>query len=53
MQTWKDNVAAPLQSRLKTNLNMTIDEVDVVGMKAYVEASGKSTQKNGRPYNNR
>jgi len=32
---------------------MSVGSVDVVGLKAFVEASGRATQKNGRPYNNR
>ena len=32
---------------------MEIEEMDIIGLKAIVEASGYATQKNGKPYNNK
>lgn len=51
---WKSKINIPVFSRLvDMHQDMEITALDVVGQKAILEARGKATQKNGRPYNNR
>ncbi|MCJ1327865.1 hypothetical protein MMC10_004540 [Thelotrema lepadinum] len=49
---WVEQVFVPLQSKLKDGLKLIPREVDVVGLKAYVEFDGEGTQLNGKPCNN-
>ncbi|RDW68386.1 hypothetical protein BP5796_09043 [Coleophoma crateriformis] len=51
---WKQAVNVRVFGRLKDgHQDMKVLDIDVVGQKAFVEAEGKATQLNGRPYNNR
>jgi hypothetical protein len=53
LQSYVQKVVTPLFSRLESSTKMTIEELDVIGQKAFVETSGVATQKNGKPYNNK
>jgi hypothetical protein len=48
-----EKVAIPNAGKLQGGLVMKFSSIDVVGQKAFIEASSESTQKNGKPYNNR
>ena len=45
----------PLFTKLDADVGMIMkaNEIDVIGQKAIIEASGFAKQKNGKPYNNR
>ncbi|KUJ15121.1 uncharacterized protein LY89DRAFT_783330 [Mollisia scopiformis] len=53
VKTWREIVNKPLIARLASPLTMKIESLDIIGLKAIVEASGSATQKNGKQYNNR
>ena len=53
LQTFQEKLGKPLFSRLTEPSSTIIDELDVIGLKAIVEASGFATQKNGKPCNNK
>ena len=53
LQSYVEKVVTPLFSRLERSTKMTIEELDVIGQKAFVETLGVATQKNGTPYNNK
>jgi hypothetical protein len=53
LQSYVQKVVTPLFSRLESSTKMTIEELDVIGQKAFVETLGVATQKNGKPYNNK
>ncbi|KAM0747327.1 hypothetical protein T439DRAFT_329069 [Meredithblackwellia eburnea MCA 4105] len=53
--TWTDKVRNPISARLDLSapLNMKVDTLEIIGLKAIAECSGFAFQRNGRPYNNR
>ncbi|KAL8280838.1 hypothetical protein RQP46_006842 [Phenoliferia psychrophenolica] len=55
LASWLEKVNKPLIARLNLSvgLNMKVESLDVIGLKAIVECSGKAVQRSGRPYNNR
>ncbi|TVY28577.1 hypothetical protein LHYA1_G001929 [Lachnellula hyalina] len=54
LQQWEDSVNADLKSHLKDGyLEMKLDSLDVIGLKAIAECSGFAVQNDGDPYQNR
>ncbi|TVY12594.1 hypothetical protein LARI1_G009564 [Lachnellula arida] len=54
LQEWKDNINAGLKSHLKDGyLEMKLDSLDVIGLKAIAECSGFAVQNDGDLYQNR
>jgi hypothetical protein len=54
LASWTEKINKPLFSKLvDSRQDMKADVIDVVGQKAIIEASGKATQNNGKPYNNK
>jgi len=53
LQTFQEKLGKPLFSRLTGPSSTIVDELDIIGLKAIVEASGFATQKNGKPCNNK
>lgn len=54
LQQWKDSVNADLKSHLKDGyLEMKLDSLDVIGLKAIAECSGFAVQNDGDLYQNR
>jgi hypothetical protein len=50
---WKRKIRVPSVKALAIPINMVVDEMDIIGLKAIVEFSGYATQKSGKPYNNK
>jgi len=50
---WKQKLRVPSLKALAIPINMVVDEMDIIGLKAIVECSGYATQKSGKPYNNK
>jgi hypothetical protein len=54
LASWTEKINKPLFSKLvDSRQDMKANVIDVVGQKAIIEASGKATQNNGKPYNNK
>jgi hypothetical protein len=50
---WKRKLRVPSVKPLAIPINMVVDEMDIIGLKAIVECRGYATQKSGKPYNNK
>ncbi|CZR61586.1 uncharacterized protein PAC_11483 [Phialocephala subalpina] len=50
---WTEKASIPNAVKLQDTLVIKFSATEVIGLKAFVEASASATQKNGRPYNNR
>ena len=53
MSPWKRKIRVPSVKALAAPINMVVDAMDIIGLKAIVEYSGYATQKSGKPYNNK